>query len=76
MPNLDFQTECFAIWFSLTNIKEIGEFLDKIGAYGYYDFVNDEYFIRYGDKLFNPCVGDTVVYTNGKLQIKKGDEDA
>lgn len=76
MPNLDFSTECFSIWFTLANMKEIREFLDKIGAYAYYDWVNDEYFIKDGNTILNPCIGDSIVYANGKISIMKGDEDA
>lgn len=76
MPNFDLPKDDFEILFSLRNLKDIQVSLNRIGAIATYDWVNDEYIIRYGDRVLVPWIGDILVYSNGKLSIKKGDEHA
>lgn len=73
MPNINLPTRDFEILFSLRNLKDIRESLNCIGVMAHYEWAEDEFIIRYDDSILTPRIGDILVYSNGKLSIKKGD---
>lgn len=76
MPNLDFPNGSFEIQFTISNLKDVQKFLSAFGCNMHYDWIGDEYCIRCGRTILKPVIGDILVYSDGELTVKKGDENA